>query len=77
MGEHVEERGKGQIGMMTQAALEPRLLAVEIASKARERRLVTLLPIPHGLAETIGSFKEAPAFDEVMVLGCASRESEL
>jgi hypothetical protein len=75
MGEHVEERGKGQIGMMTQTALEARLLAVETALKARERRLMTLLLVPHGLAEIIGSFKEESAIDEVMVLGCASRES--
>jgi hypothetical protein len=62
--------------MMTQTELEARLLAVETALKAIERRLATLPPAPHWLDGIIGSFKDEPAFDEVIALGRAFRESE-
>ncbi len=61
---------------MTHTGLETRLLTVETARKALKRRLATLLPAPHWLDEIIGSCKDAPAFDEVMALGRAFRESE-
>ena len=62
--------------MMTQAELEARLLAVETALKEIQHRLATLLPAPHWLDAIIGSFKDAPAFDEVIALGRAFREAE-
>ncbi len=72
----MDETGKGQTGMMTPTQLEARLLAVETALKEIERRLATLPPAPNWLDEIIGSFKDEPAFDEVIAFGRAFRESE-
>ena len=62
--------------MMTQTQLEERLLAVETALQEMQRRLATVPPPPHWLDEVIGSFKEEPAFDEVIALGRAFREAQ-
>jgi hypothetical protein len=62
--------------MMTQAELEARLLAVETALKELQHRLATLPPAPNWLDTIIGSFKDEPAFDEVIALGRAFREAE-
>ena len=62
--------------MMTQTELEERLLAVETALQEMQRRLATLLPAPHWLDEISGSFKDEPAFEEVIALGRAFRESQ-
>ncbi len=62
--------------MMTQTELEARFLAVETVLKALEHRLAALLPTSNWLDALIGSCKDAPAFDEVMALGRAFRESE-
>jgi len=62
--------------MMTQTELEARLVAVETALKELQHRLATLPPAPHWLDAIIGSFKDEPAFDEVIALGRAFRESE-
>jgi len=75
-GSTVEETGKGQTSMMTQTELEARLLAVETALKAIQHRLATLSPTEHWLDAIIGSFKDEPAFDEVIALGRAFREAE-
>jgi len=72
----MEETVKGQNVMMTQTQLEERLLAVETALAEIQRRLATLLPAPHWLDEIIGSFKDEPAFEEVIALGRAFRESQ-
>src|SRR5215510_3064606 len=76
LGQHVEETGKGEISMMTQAELEARLLAVETALKELQHRLATLPPAPHWLDTIIGSFKDEPAFEAVIALGRAFREAE-
>ena len=62
--------------MMTQTELEARLLAVETALKEIQHRLTTLPPASNWLDEIIGSFKDEPAFDEVIALSRAFRESE-
>ena len=62
--------------MMTQTELEARLLAVERALKAMERRLAALPPTSRWLDEVVGSFKDEPAFDAVIALGRAFREAE-
>jgi hypothetical protein len=63
--------------MMTQTQLEERLLAVETALSEIQRRLATLPPAPNWLDEIIGSFKDKPAFDEVIAFGRAFRREEL
>jgi hypothetical protein len=72
----MEETVKGQTGMMTQTQLEARVLAVEMAVKEIQRRLATLPPSPNWLDEMIGSCKDEPAFEEVIALGRAFRESQ-
>jgi hypothetical protein len=72
----MEETVKGQTGMMTQTQLEERLLAVETALTEIQRRLATLPPAPNWLDEIIGSFKDEPAFEEVIAFGRAFRESQ-
>ena len=63
--------------MMTQTQLEERLLAVETILQEIQRRLATLPPAPNWLDEIIGSFKDEPAFDEVIAFGRAFRRDEL
>jgi hypothetical protein len=62
--------------MTAHAQLEARLTAVETALSEIQRRLATLPPAPHWLEQIIGSFKDEPAFDEVIAFGRAFRESE-
>ena len=62
--------------MMPQTELEERLLAVEAALQEIQRRLATLAPSPNWLDEIIGSFKDEPAFEEVIALGHAFREAQ-
>lgn len=62
--------------MMTQTELEERLLAVEAALQEIQRRLATLPPTPHWLDAVSGSFKDNPAFEEVIALGRAFREAQ-
>jgi hypothetical protein len=62
--------------MSTHAQLEARLTAVETALREIQRRLATLPPAPNWLNEMIGSFKDEPAFDEVIALGRAFRRGE-
>jgi len=72
----MEETKKGPASMMTQTELEARLVAVETALKEIQHRLAALPPAPNWLDAIIGSFKDEPAFDEVIALGRAFRESE-
>jgi hypothetical protein len=62
--------------MTIPAQLAARLTAVETALSEIQRRLAALSPSPHWLDEVIGSFKDEPAFEEVIALGRAFRESE-
>jgi hypothetical protein len=52
------------------------LLAVEAALQEMQRRLATLLPAPHWHDALSESCKDDPAFEEVMALGRAFRESQ-
>ena len=63
--------------MMTQAQLEARLLVVETTLQELQRRLATLPSAPNWLDEVIGSFKDEPAFDEVIAFGRAFRREDL
>jgi hypothetical protein len=71
-----EETGKGHPVRTTHAQLEARLTAVETALREIQRRLATLRPAPHWLDEMIGSFKDDPAFEEVIAFGRAFREAQ-
>jgi hypothetical protein len=51
---------------MSQASIEQRLAAVEAAVNDLQRRLERLSPAPNWLAQITGSFKDAPAFEEVI-----------
>lgn len=62
--------------MMSQTQLEARLLAVETALGEMQRRLAALTPTTHWLDEIIGSFKDEPAFEEVIAFGRAFREAQ-
>ena len=62
--------------MMTQTELEARLLAVEAALQEIQRHLATLPPTLHWLDAISGSFKDDPAFEEVIALGRAFREAQ-
>jgi hypothetical protein len=62
--------------MMTQTQLEARLLAVEAALQELQRRIATLPSAQNWLDEVIGSFKDEPAFDEVIAFGRAFREAQ-
>jgi len=62
--------------MTTHAQLEARLTAVETALREIQRRLATLPPAPNWLDEIIGSFKDDPAFEEVIAFGRAFREAQ-
>jgi hypothetical protein len=68
---------KGQAKMSTKAQLEERLMAVETTLSGIQRRLATLPPAPNWLNEIIGSFKDEPAFSEVIAFGRAFRRGEL
>jgi hypothetical protein len=72
----VEETVEEHTVKSTPGQLEERLAAVETALGEIQRRLATLPSIPNWLDEVIGSFKDEPAFDEVIALGRAFRESE-
>lgn len=58
------------------AEIATRLRAVETALHEVQCRLATLAPAPTWLDEIIGSCKDEPAFDEVIALGRAFRESQ-
>jgi len=62
--------------MTTPAALEARLIAVEAALHEIQCRLATLPPTSSWLDDIIGSFKDEPAFDEVIALGRTFRTSQ-
>lgn len=64
--------------MATAPSLEERLAAVEAAvAELRERIPGPERPIaPDWLDRIIGSFKDEPAFDEVIRYGCEFREAD-
>ena len=60
----------------TQGRVEERLAAVETAVSEIQRRLATLPPAHDWLKQIIGSWKDEPAFEEVIALGRALRMAE-
>ena len=62
--------------MSTSSVIEQRLRAVEAAVSELQRRLANLPPAPNWLEQVTGSFKEEPAFDEVLAFGQALRAAD-
>ena len=62
--------------MSTSSVIEQRLTAVEAAVSELQRRLANLPPAPNWLEQVTGSFKEEPAFDEVLAFGQALRAAD-
>jgi hypothetical protein len=59
------------------ATIEDRLTAVETAVAEIRGHLLIQPPDPYWLEQVIGSFKDEPAFDEVLAYGRAFRKGEL
>jgi hypothetical protein len=62
--------------MSTSSVIEQRLMAVEAAVRELQRRLVNLPPAPNWLEQVTGSFKNEPAFEEVLAFGRALRAAD-
>ena len=62
--------------MATETSLEQRLTAVEQAVSELQQRLAHLPTATHWLARITGSFKDEPAFEEVLTLGRAIRAAD-
>ena len=62
--------------MATDTQIEQRLSAVEEMVSQLQRRLAHLPPSENWLEQIIGSFKDEPAFADVLEYGRAVRSSE-
>lgn len=62
--------------MPTGATIEQRLEAVEAALAALQRKLAAPSPSPNWLEQVTGSFKDEPAFVEVLEHGRAIRAAD-
>jgi hypothetical protein len=63
--------------MPADATIEERLAALEAAVAELRNHLLIQPPTPDWLEQVIGSFKDEPAFDEVIAYGRAIRKGEL
>jgi hypothetical protein len=63
--------------MPVNATIEERLTAVEAAVAELRDHLLIQPPAADWLEQVIGSFKDEPAFDEVLAYGRAIRKGEL
>jgi hypothetical protein len=62
--------------MPAEALIEERLAAVEAAVADLQRRLPPSAPAPNWLEQVIGSFKNEPAFEEVLAYGRELRAAD-
>jgi hypothetical protein len=62
--------------MSRSSVIEQRLTAVEAAVSELQRRLANLPPAPNWLEQVTGSFKDEPAFEEVLAVGRALRAAD-
>jgi hypothetical protein len=62
--------------MATQQTLEQRLAEVDAAVRELQRHLASRPPVPNWLERIIGSFKDDPAFEEVLEYGRALRQAD-
>jgi len=59
-----------------EAQINQRLAAVEHAVSELQSRLATLPPVGNWLEQITGSFKDEPAFEQVLQLGRAIRSAD-
>jgi hypothetical protein len=62
--------------MSSEALLEQRLAAVEVAVRELQRLIVSRAPAPNWLERVTGSMKDEPAFAEVLEYGRAIRQAD-
>ncbi len=62
--------------MPAEATLEERLARLEAIVCELQRRLDSQTPAPNWLERIIGSFKDEPAFEEVLEFGRAFRQAD-
>ena len=62
--------------MVTNPTLEERLSGIEADVRDLRRRLDCQEPAPNWLERVIGSFKDEPAFEEVLEYGRAIRQAD-
>ena len=62
--------------MLTDTTIEDRLAALEAAVADLRRNQLIQRPAPDWLEQIIGSFKDEPAFEEVLAYGRAIRKGE-
>ncbi len=62
--------------MTTETSLEQRLTAVEQAVSELQQRVAHLPTATHWLTRMTGSFKDEPAFDDVLALSRALRAAD-
>jgi hypothetical protein len=62
--------------MPVEAQIEERLIAVETAIAELQQRLPPQPANPNWLEQVIGSFKDEPAFEEVIAFGREFREAD-
>jgi hypothetical protein len=60
----------------TDASLEQRLARVEAAVRDLQDQMAACAPAPNWLEQIIGSFKDEPAFAEVLEYGRAIRQAD-
>jgi hypothetical protein len=68
--------GQGGDAMAADALIEQRLTAVEQTVDELQRRLANLPALPDWLEQVSGSFKNEPAFEDVLELGRAIRSAD-
>ncbi len=62
--------------MATDTQIEQRLTAVEKSVSELQHRLANLVPAANWLEQITGSFKDEPAFEEVLEFGRAIRSAD-
>lgn len=62
--------------MVIDMQIDQRLTAVEIAVRDMQRQMTILPPATNWLEQIVGSFKDEPAFDEVLEYGRLMRSSD-
>ena len=65
-----------ETAMVTKSTLEERLAGVEADVRDLQRRMDSRVPAADWLERVIGSFKDEPAFEEVLEYGRALRQAD-